>query len=81
MTTLRRLAILLMGTAGLVLLAPAALAAPTPNGPNGPAGPGGGTVEIDLTGMTEKPSNSLIVFLALTLLSLLPAILLTFGNG
>lgn len=81
MSALRRLAILLVGTAGLVLLAPMsvlpAMAAPTPNGPNGPNGPGSGSVEIDLTGMTEKPSNSLLIFLALTLMSLLPAILLT----
>lgn len=81
MTTLRRLTILFLGTVSLVLLAPmttmSAMAAPRPNGPNGPNGPGGGSVEIDLSGMTDKPSNSLLVFLALTLISLLPAILLT----
>ena len=49
-----------------------------PTGPNGPTGPGGnGSVQIDLTGLTDKPSNSLVVFLALTLISLLPAIGLT----
>ncbi len=49
-----------------------------PKGPNGPgSGNGGGSVQIDLSGMTDKPSNSLLVFLALTLLSLLPAIVLT----
>ncbi len=49
-----------------------------PSGPGGPKGPdGGGSVQIDLSGLTDKPSNSLLVFLALTLLSLLPAIVLT----
>ncbi|WP_182379525.1 flagellar type III secretion system pore protein FliP [Nocardioides sp. WS12] len=77
MTALRRLIILVVGTIGLVLLAPmAAMAEPVgPDGPNGPAG--GGSVQIDLTGMTDKPSNSLVVFLALTMVSLLPAIMLT----
>jgi len=50
---------------------------PDPVGPNGPRGPGGGSVEIDLSGLTDKPSHGLVVFLALTLLSLLPAIVLT----
>ncbi|WP_435768384.1 flagellar type III secretion system pore protein FliP [Nocardioides sp. SYSU DS0651] len=82
MTILKRLIVVVLGTVGLVLLAPAAYADPLgPGGPQGPDGPtgggGGGSVEIDLGGMTENPSNSLLVFLALTLLSLLPAILLT----
>jgi flagellar biosynthetic protein FliP len=50
-------------------------------GPEGPAGPGGtdeGTsVSIDLTGLADEPSTSVTVILGLTLLSLLPAILLT----
>ncbi|HWJ07995.1 MAG TPA: flagellar type III secretion system pore protein FliP [Nocardioides sp.] len=55
-----------------------ALALVDPAGPGGPQGPGGdSTVQIDLSGLTDKPSNSLVVFLALTLLSLLPAIVLT----
>lgn len=55
-----------------------ALALADPKGPGGPKGPGtDNTVQIDLTGLTDKPSNSLVVFLALTLLSLLPAIVLT----
>ncbi|TQK69550.1 flagellar type III secretion system pore protein FliP [Nocardioides sp. SLBN-35] len=56
-----------------------ALVVADPSGPKGPNGPGKGgvTVQIDLSGMTDKPSNSLLVFLALTLLSLLPAIVLT----
>ncbi|HVK29474.1 MAG TPA: flagellar type III secretion system pore protein FliP [Nocardioides sp.] len=55
-----------------------ALVLADPAGPGGPKGPGtDSTVQIDLTGLTDKPSNSLVVFLALTLLSLLPAIVLT----
>lgn len=49
-----------------------------PAGPNGPAGPGGGNgVTIDLGGLTDKPSTSVTVLIGLTLISLLPAILLT----
>lgn len=48
-----------------------------PDGPKGPRGQGGSSVEIDLGGLTDKPSNSLVTILALTLISLLPAILLT----
>ena len=53
---------------------------PGPNGPNGPQGTGSGTdaaVTVDLGGLTNKPSTSVTVIIALTLLSLLPAILLT----
>ena len=54
---------------------------PQPEGPGGPGGPGGGngngSVTIDLDGLTDKPSTSVTVIIALTLLSLLPAILLT----
>ena len=58
------------------------LADPTPGpGPGGPAGPGGPSpdpgVTIDLDGLADKPSSSVTLLLALTLLSLLPAILLT----
>ncbi len=60
------------------LLHQVALVLVEPSGPGGPKGPdGGGSVQIDLSGLTDKPSNSLLVFLALTLLSLLPAIVLT----
>ncbi len=54
-------------------------AVPAPDGPRGPAGPGAGdsSVTIDLDGLTDKPSTSVTVIIALTLLSLLPAILLT----
>ncbi|RNM13176.1 flagellar biosynthetic protein FliP [Nocardioides pocheonensis] len=53
---------------------------PGPHGPNGPTGTGTGTdtsVTVDLGGLTNKPSTSVTVIIALTLLSLLPAILLT----
>lgn len=66
---------------------PAAPAVPAPTdatgpvGPTGPTGPTGGTnsssVTIDLDGLTKKPSTSVTVLIGLTLLSLLPAILLT----
>ncbi|MFC6288123.1 flagellar type III secretion system pore protein FliP [Nocardioides sp. GCM10027113] len=56
--------------------APEALAEQGPRGPGGP-GSGDGSVTIDLDGLTEKPSTSVTVLLTLTLLSLLPAILLT----
>ena len=53
---------------------------PGPNGPNGPNGTGNGndtSVTVDLGGLTNKPSTSVTVIIAMTLLSLLPAILLT----
>jgi len=62
----------------------AAQVAPMPDdpGPEGPQGPDGGTgtdtsVTLDLGGLTDKPSTSVTVIIAMTLLSLLPAILLT----
>ena len=53
---------------------------PGPKGPNGPKGTGNSSdtaVTVDLGGLTDKPSTSVTVIIALTLLSLLPAILLT----
>jgi flagellar biosynthetic protein FliP len=53
---------------------------PGPKGPDGPKGAGNGSdtsVTVDLGGLTDKPSTSVTVIIALTLLSLLPAILLT----
>ncbi|MCX6397868.1 MAG: flagellar type III secretion system pore protein FliP [Propionibacteriales bacterium] len=53
---------------------------PGPTGPTGPAGTGNGSdtsVTVDLGGLTNKPSTSVTVIVAMTLLSLLPAILLT----
>lgn len=57
--------------------------APTP-GPTAPAAPvapgapgaGGGTVTIDIDGLTGKPNDSLTVIIAITLLSVAPALLL-----
>ncbi|GAA1137599.1 flagellar type III secretion system pore protein FliP [Nocardioides aquiterrae] len=50
-----------------------------PGGPSGPHGPhgGGGSVTIDLGGLTDSPSSSVTMLLGLTLISLLPAILLS----
>ncbi|MET3960949.1 flagellar biosynthetic protein FliP [Marmoricola sp. OAE513] len=54
---------------------------PDPVGPTGPTGPStevdGTSVTVDLDGLTKKPSTSVTVIIAMTLLSLLPAILLT----
>jgi flagellar biosynthetic protein FliP len=63
------------------LAAPAAMpvAAPTPSpeGPEGPGGPQGDTtVNIKLKGLTDKPSTPVVTILALTLLSVAPAVLL-----
>lgn len=71
---LRRLGILAGG--GLVVLLAPLPAYAAPEGPGGPAGPRG-SVRVDLGGLTEEPSTSVVVILAMTLLSLLPAILLT----
>jgi flagellar biosynthetic protein FliP len=61
--------------------APAAEETDAP-GPKGPGGPSrgttdDGTVSVDLTGLSDKPSTSVTMLIGLTLLSLLPAILLT----
>lgn len=49
-----------------------------PAGPNGPSGTkGDGSVSVNIDGLTKKPSTSVTAILAVTLLSLLPAILLT----
>jgi flagellar biosynthetic protein FliP len=61
-----------------VLTAP--IPAPTPVGPKGPTGTGNSSdtsVTVDLGGLAKKPSTSVTVIVAMTLLSLLPAILLT----
>jgi flagellar biosynthetic protein FliP len=52
---------------------------PAPPGPTGPAGPTGptGTVSVELNGLTGKPSTPVVTILALTLLSVAPAVLLT----
>jgi flagellar biosynthetic protein FliP len=56
------------------------LAAPLPGGPDGPRGPrdgDGGDVTVQFDDLTDKPSTPVLVLLGLTLLSLVPAILLT----
>jgi flagellar biosynthetic protein FliP len=73
-----------------VAAAPAPTTRPGPTvrpgrtGPAGPAGPSGpatprpntGTVTIDVNGVDGKPSNSIVILLALTVLSVAPALLL-----
>jgi flagellar biosynthetic protein FliP len=72
----RGLLVLAAATSAWLLTAAPAYADPT--GPRGPAGPAGGNgVTIDLGGLTDKPSTSVTMLIALTLLSLLPAILLS----
>ncbi len=70
---------LLLAVAGATVLVTAgAPAYAGPGGPRGPQGPSGGDgVTIDLGGLTDKPSTSVTVLIGLTLISLLPAILLT----
>jgi flagellar biosynthetic protein FliP len=67
-----------------VLTSPLAPTQPAPEettGPEGPQGPQGARgdqdVTVNLTGLSKKPSTSVTTLIALTLLSLLPAILLT----
>ena len=49
-----------------------------PDGPEGPEGPkGASSVTIELDDLTKKPTTSVVVIIAMTLISLLPAILLT----
>ena len=56
---------------------PVAAPTPSPNGPEGPDGPQGDTtVNIKLKGLTDKPSTPVVTILALTLLSVAPAVLL-----
>lgn len=48
-----------------------------PDGPDGPGGPSSTSVTIELDELTKKPSTSVVVIIAMTLISLLPALLLT----
>jgi flagellar biosynthetic protein FliP len=48
-----------------------------PDGPRGPRSKQSGDVNVNLKGFADKPSTSVSVIIAMTLLSLLPAILLT----
>jgi flagellar biosynthesis protein FliP len=80
-STLRRIGLSLVVVAGFVVLAPmSAMAAEAPGGPQGPTGPEGPSnpsFTVQLDNMSGKPSESLVILLGLTLISLLPAILLT----
>lgn len=64
-----------------LFLVPAAANAAAPGGPSGPSGPNGGNggndVTVNLDGLTNSPSESVVVLIGLTLISLLPAILLS----
>jgi flagellar biosynthesis protein FliP len=80
LTRVHRRAWLLAGLIAALVLAPGALfgaALAAPNGPNGPSTPTGPSVEVNLNGLTDKPSNSLVTILVLTVLSVAPAIILT----
>jgi flagellar biosynthetic protein FliP len=53
------------------------LASPqAPVGPTGPASPAGSNVKVEINGVAGKPSSSLTLILALTVLSVAPALLL-----
>ncbi len=63
---------------GLVFAAPGDPGEPVgPVGPVGPRNSDSGTVKVELGGLTDKPSTSVSVIIAVTLLSVLPALLLT----
>ncbi|GAA3149661.1 hypothetical protein GCM10010466_46340 [Planomonospora alba] len=57
-------------------LAPLAAPTPGPSGPEGPTGPGEDSVTVDINGVGGKPSQSVVLLLGLTVLSVAPAILL-----
>ncbi|WP_252275063.1 MULTISPECIES: flagellar type III secretion system pore protein FliP [Nocardioides] len=80
-TTLVRRAGIVLGLLVVTVVVPAIVlpAAAAPTGPDGPSGPAGGTsdVTIGLDGLTQSPSTSVTVLIGLTLISLLPAILLS----
>lgn len=81
MTALVRRAGIVLGLLVVTVVVPAIVlpAAAAPTGPDGPSGPAGGTsdVTIGLDGLTQSPSTSVTVLIGLTLISLLPAILLS----
>ena len=64
-------------TAPVIPAADLVRAAPVPQAPDGPHGPKGPSVTVDLDGLGKKPGTPILVLLGLTLLSLVPAILLT----
>jgi flagellar biosynthetic protein FliP len=63
-------------SSSVVAAAPVPLAPDGPRGPKGPKG-GSGDVTVKFDDLTKKPSTPILVLLGLTLLSLVPAILLT----
>jgi flagellar biosynthetic protein FliP len=65
-----------VSTASVVAAAPVPAAPDGPRGPKGPKG-GSGDVTVKFDDLTKKPSTPILVLLGLTLLSLVPAILLT----
>jgi flagellar biosynthetic protein FliP len=82
LSTLRRIGLGLGVAVGVAVLVPmSAMAAQDPGGPSGPTGPQGPSnnpsFTVQLDNMSGKPSESLVILLGLTLISLLPAILLT----
>jgi flagellar biosynthetic protein FliP len=72
-------ALFLTGSVLVSVVAAPVAAYADPAGPSGPTGPQGGSsnVTIDLDGLTNSPSSSVTVLIGLTLISLLPAILLS----
>jgi flagellar biosynthetic protein FliP len=69
-------------TAASLGATPSSLVRAAPEGPRGPNGPKGsradeGDVTINVNDLTKKPSTPILTLLGLTLLSLVPAILLT----
>lgn len=78
--TLGRTLFLTAAVLATIVLVPTAANAAAPGGPEGPNGPGGGAgsnVTVELDGLTNSPSTSVTVLIGLTLISLLPAILLS----
>ncbi len=67
--------VLASSASAVVAPTPTAPTAPGPAGPAGPADPN--TVTVELEGLTDKPSTPVVTILALTLLSVAPALLLT----
>lgn len=72
---------LLLGAAGPVAAAPAppvpAVGPTAPVAPSAPSPAPGTSVQVDLGGLTGKPSTPIVVILGLTVLSVAPALLLT----
>lgn len=75
--TVRR-SLITAGMLVVITLGTLICAGPSSAAPNGPQGPGSGSdVTVSLGGLADKPSSSLVTIIALTLISLLPAIMLT----